>query len=222
MRFSISLAMAAALILSACAAPPVLRPDHIPETKGLLSLEEILESSRHETLKAVLSLDMDANSKHLLEEAPGVVYLKSPDSARLRIYRFGMPIFDVAYRDGEIKTNPEQDLAGFQQVIPLVIDAVFWWSRMDGAVLQVRDDQYVIRARNQIVELDRKTLLPVSQTLWRGIHSASVVYSEPGLYDSEKVYPSRMDINSSIYSLAVTIRKMSFDIPLEQDIFESP
>ncbi len=211
------------LILSfSCTGPQLSRPGLVLAPARELTRSEIMSLSAHNKLKAVINLDVEVAGKLVLDGASAVLYMEMPDKARLRVYQFGIPIFDVVHKGGEVRSKPPEEIETYRESFPLLLQAVFWWTSMNEASLEIFGNEYLLQTSQQAVWLERRSLLPIRQEVYSKNGVTKIRYSNPITFGQQKAFPSRIEIDSSNYSLVVTIKKLATDLFFNPDMFEWP
>ncbi len=210
------------LFFSCTTGPQLPEPNRVSIPKRELTKEEILSISSYSRLKAVVNLDMEAAGKLLLDSVTAVFYMEDTGRARLRIYKFGMPVFDIVNRDGEVRSRPPEEAEKYSDSFSLLMRAVFWWRSMNEARLEVLKSEYLLQTPHQAVWLKRMNLLPVKQEIFSKKGIIKIRYSNPEALENRKDFPSKIEINSLNYRLVVTVKRVATDVAFDNDMFEWP
>jgi len=210
------------LLFFSCAGPQLPRPGLELAPDQELTRTEILSLSSHSRLKAVIDLDVEVRGKLILDGAAAALYMEAPDKARLRVYKFGVPVFDIVHRGGAIRSRPPEEAKKYNESFPLLMRAVFWWASMNEAKMEVLENEYLLHTPNQAVWLERRNLLPIRQEVFTKNGVTQIRYSNPITFGVQEAFPSKIEIKSSGYRVVVTIKRLVTDVSFDTDMFEWP
>lgn len=172
------------------------------ELKGTCGIEASIEIS-YERGDSTLSGDLylKANHREML----------------LRYYYLGLPAGEMLYRDGEIvSSNVRISKARTRLLAEGIKNSIFWW-QVDYDEQYETDEVYILRAIGREINIDKKSLLPLNQTLrLSNGELVSISYSNPKKLHPEKDnqrpndwYQSQVQIQYRDHSLDATIRRLS-------------
>ena len=164
------------LLFISCAPKPVVIPPPVYE-ETLFSLDEILEKARGDTdtLKAITNIDILKNNEPY-DSISASILVKMPGWAHVRMYKFGILVKDFVVKDEKLyllsgKGGP--DLKKFSREF---LNAVFWWDDIQDGVLYSSGPEYIIKARNKDIHLDKATLL---EHLQQKISDCKSMFADP-------------------------------------------
>jgi len=103
--------------------------------------------------------------------------------------------------------------------VPRLVEALFWWDAMASPDFRVEGEQYVLENAGQAIRIDRRTLLPIRQTIRSARGAVEIRYDAPRRFGQGFLFPSRITLRASSSILEITIRKLSVDVPLEDGLF---
>ena len=196
------------LFFAACARKPAVAPPSLYEGTAL-SLEEILEQASGDTeaLKAITDIEIQKNTQHY-DTISASILVKMPDWVHIRIYKFGILVKDFVVMGEELyilsgKGGP--DLKKFGKEFH---NAIFWWDDIQGGVLYSSGREYIIRAQNKEVHLDRATLLPLKQRLVAFDRNIEITYGEPKEEKDGYWHPSVINILAGDFEFTVKLKKL--------------
>ena len=196
------------LVVTACAPKPVVAPPSVYE-EITLSLDEILEKASGDTvaLKAITEIEIRKNNEHY-DSISASVLIKMPDWVHVRMYKFGMLVKDFVVMGDSLyvlsgKGGP--DLKKFGKEFH---NAIFWWDDIQEGVLYSDGPEYMIRARNKEVRVDKATLLPLKQKIVTFERNIEISYEEPVEEKDGYWHPSVINILAGDFSFTVKLKKL--------------
>jgi hypothetical protein len=146
------------LLLVSCG--PQVRPEG-PDF-GSMSLDDALARYKKiSSITTVLGIEYEKNEAVMRGDGSLVV---SPDKLALRIYYLGFLQGEVYEEKGEIKSKPKIDKIKSELLVQGLKSSIFWWNISDYERTET-DDTYELRNPFRKVVIDKRSLLPVEQTL---------------------------------------------------------
>ena len=210
------------LVVTACAPKPLVTPPSVYEETDL-SLDEILEkaSGDIEVLKAITEIEIRKNNKHY-DSISASVLVKMPDWVHVRMYKFGMLVKDFIVKGDRLyvlsgKSDPNLKKFGRE-----FHNAIFWWDDIQEGVLYSNGPEYIIKARNKEVHIDKATLLPLKQRLIAFDRNIEIIYKEPKEENDGYWHPSVININAGDFSFTVKLKKLLRNPVLGEFDFNNP
>lgn len=211
-------------------APEVALPPQYRELD--LTLEEIIRAVRKDidTLKVTAGINIEKDDKpHLYIDA--VILLKKPDWLNIRLYKFGIPvgeflvmedgrvrIADVLSEGGEGKLN-DKLRRNLKELSKRLYQSFFWWEGLsccrEDTVMSRNEEEYIIKAEDREIHLDKATLLPRRQELINNDKKISILYEE-SRREGDFWYASLMKIESGNYRVSLRIERLTVNPPLEE------
>jgi hypothetical protein len=196
------LSTAYCLLLSSCTAKRV----ELPNYEGVDIKDIIAERNNIEGVEATFSVEFERNDETMTGDA--VVEL-TENSLDLRIYSLGFLVSEITERDGVIKSNPELSRSRSIILVDGLRNSILWWLIRDHEIEEQNGLYYLTNSWRRI-KVDKKTMLPVSQTLeLENGRELRIFYDEP-MVSEEFWYPSKMRIELSRYVVRLEIKAMSF------------
>jgi len=194
-------------------APKVITPVP-PQYREAFSLDEIVSKAGDDiqVLKAIADVRIEKNSE-LYDQINASVIVKRPDSAHMRMYKFGMLVSDIIMKDGSLHVLTGKSDKKTGALINEFFHAVFWWDGLERGTLYRDGDAYIIKTINKEIHLDRATLLPLNQEAYLLDKIIRITYAEPHDYDGFW-YPSKMEITVDDLRFNVRIDKLIKNPPL--------
>ena len=201
-RFTLLLFCASVLLLlSSCTAKRVELPDY----EGVDVRTVIAERKSIKGVNATFHIEFEKNDSTMTGDAALTLTEKTLE---LRIYSMGFLMAEIKETDGIIKSNPPSDRNKNIILAEGLRSSILWWLIKDYDV-EEQNNSYHIRNSSRKIVIDKKTMLPVSQTIeldnGKELH---ISYEEPA--NSEGFwYPSRMKIELAKYVVKLKIKSIS-------------
>lgn len=205
--------------LSGCVprvAPPLLY-------RGVdLSLEEVIQKSGKniDTLKAISDISIEKDNEPYSYISASAL-IKRPGQARMRIYKFGMPVNDILIKDEQVYVLSGKSSGVVKELGREFYHAVFWWDGIKDGVMHKEGNEYIIKTESKEIYLDRETLFPMRQEITTEGKSVLIKYSEPKNEESFW-YPSTIDIKMGDFILKVQVKKLVLNPQLDEHDFRAP
>jgi len=177
--------------LAACA--PKIKPVEVPEYKGTLS-SFLNENSFWEGLSGSFSLVLKKPDGQVL--SADAFIQAGPEKLEMRFYRFGFPA-------GELVEEPDPRYEHLKEAIK---NALIWWRVGDYRAASL-ENEYLLEADSRSLVLDRKTLVPLNQSLFLPEGTVTISYSAYQRLET-LWYPFRMEIRYSGYELDLAAKKL--------------
>jgi len=201
------------LSLASCApklvAPPVISYENIPLDRALSELGAV------RSVEAVMAIEYQKKDSTMSGDA--FVNL-SDDKLTLRLYYMGFLYGEVSEENGIVKSKPKLDKNKSAILVDGLKNSFLWWTLKDYTLTE-KEDTYVLTNSYREVVVDRKTLLPLRQTL--NLDSGDVLtilYDEPAITEeAAKVgqssllqrYQSKLTITLKNYTVRIKIKSYS-------------
>jgi hypothetical protein len=141
----------------------------------------------------------------------GVLTISKYGDLNLRVYSLGFLAFELTSEHGIIKSIPVLDRTKREILTYGLRDCLFWWDIKDYEIDE-QEDMYLIRSFPRKLWVDRKTMLPVRQSVQLEDDSDRELwfyYEEPQKM-GDVWYPSTIRIELSRYSLTLEFDEMLF------------
>ena len=196
------------VLFSACAPKPVVAPPSVYEETSL-SLDEILEKASGDTvaLKAITKIEIRKNNEHY-DSISASVLVKMPDWVHVRMYKLGMLVKDFVVMGDRLYVLSGKGGPNLKKFGREFHNAIFWWDDIQEGVLHSNGPEYIIRARNKEVHIDRATLLPLKQRLVAFERNIKITYGEPKEEEDGYWHPSVINILADNFSFTVKLKKL--------------
>ena len=210
------------LVITACAPKPVVAPPSVYE-ETVLSLDEILEkaSGDIEVLKAIMNIDILKNNKPY-GSIRAAVLVKMPDWVHIRMYKDYILFKDFIIKDDKLYVLLGKGGPNLKKFGKELHNAIFWWDDIQEGVLYSNGPEYIIRARNKEVHIDKATLLPLKQSLVAFEKNVEITYEEPKEEKDGYWHQSLINIRTGDFSFTVKLKKLLRNPELGEFDFKSP
>jgi hypothetical protein len=139
----------------------------------------------------------------------GVLNISRDGNLNLRVYSFGFLALELISEDGIIKSNPRLDRSKGTILTSGLRDCLFWWDIKDFEIDEKDGISLLINPSREIW-IDRKTMLPIKQTVALEDGRKLDIYYESPEKISDMWYPSKIRIELSRYSVTLKIKEISF------------
>jgi len=191
----------ALLLLTSCAAKRVELPDY----EGADIRKVIAERSSIKGVNATLHIEFEKNDSAIVGDAALTL---TDRTLELRIYSMGFLMAEIKEMDGIIKSAPPFDRNKKIILVEGLRNSILWWLIKDYEV-EEQSGNYHIRNSSRKIVIDKKTMLPASQTIeLDGGKELRISYEEPA-NSNGFWYPSKMKIELSKYVVKLQIKSMS-------------
>jgi hypothetical protein len=184
-----------------------------------LSLEEVISivSKDIKVLKAVVGMNIERDNKSY-SYVDASVLIKRPNLVHIRTYRFGILVGDYLIKDNAVYvlSGKGSELKEFGEEF---FYSIFWWDNIRDGLMYREEAEYIIKAENREIHLDRATLLPLRQRIQVGNKDISIVYSEPER-EEDFWYPSVIRIDINAYRFIIDVKKLIINPPLSENDFK--
>lgn len=189
------------LLLSSCTAKRVELPDY----EGVDVKTVIAERKNIKGVNATFHIEFQKNDSTMTGDAALTLTEKTLD---LRIYSMGFLMAEIKETDGIIKSIPPSDRNKNIILVEGLRSSMLWWLIKDYGV-EEQNNSYHIRNSSSKIVIDKKTMLPVSQTIeLDNGKELRISYEDPANSDGFW-YPSRMKIELSKYVVKLKIKSIS-------------
>ncbi|MEW6002188.1 MAG: hypothetical protein AB1638_06010 [Nitrospirota bacterium] len=171
-------------------------------------LKEILYSKNDiSTIEATFSIVLEKDDTEI--KGDGILHISREGNLNLRVYSFGFLALELTSEKGDIKSIPGIDSNKRTILTYGLRDCLFWWDIKD---YEVNEEDGIYHLKNPLrnVWIDKKTMLPVKQTVsFEDGREISIFYGCPEKA-GEFWYPSRIRVEVSRYSVTLKIKEISF------------
>lgn len=191
------------VLLIACAVPKV----EVPIYEDIDVREALLWKASISDIEAEFSITFERCDVEM--KGDGVLKISKDGDLTLRVYSLGFLAFELTSEDGFIKSEPILDRTKEKLLTYGLRDCLFWWDIRDFEVEEEKD-AYIILGFPRKLWVDKKTMLPIQQSvLLENDRELRFYYEKP-----EKMgdiwYPSKIRIELSWYSLTLEFDEMLF------------
>ncbi|MDP2277372.1 MAG: hypothetical protein Q8K51_04025 [Nitrospirota bacterium] len=187
--------------LFSCTAKRVELPDY----EGVDVRTVITERKSIKGVNVTFHIEFEKNDSTIAGDAALEL---TDETLDLRIYSFGLLGLELTEANGMIKSNPELSRSKRIILVEGLRSSILWWLIKDYAI-EEQNSNYHIRNSSRKIVIDKKTMLPVSQTIeLDNGKELRISYEEPANSDGFW-YPSRMKIELSKYVVKLQIKSIS-------------
>ena len=134
----------------------------IPVYEGVNIRDVLLSKARITGIETTFSVTFERDDTEMKGE--GALNMSRNGDMNMRIYSFGFPVFQISSEDGVIKSNPVVDRNKGTLLTYGLRDCLFWWDIEDFSI-EEKDNNYILHDIIRTVWIDRKTMLPVKQSV---------------------------------------------------------
>ncbi len=201
---------------------PSCAPKHIemPYFEDVHFEEAISDLKRVSSIDAIVSVEYKNKDNAMSGDA---ILKISEDSLHIRLYYLGFLAGEIYEENGIIKSNPRLDRNKGILLVDGLKNSFFWWDIKDYFIEEDKDT-YILKNSYREVIINKKTLLPVRQTLEvNGRDKLIIYYSEPSKIERDLNstvpslwYNSRLNIEFSNHSVDIKIK--SYAISYKSDL----
>lgn len=190
------------LLLASCATKRVELPDYT----GVDIKTIIAERSSIKGVTATFSVEFEKDDSITTGDAA----LELTDKTlTLRIYSLGFLIGELTEEDGVIRSNPELSRNKSIILVDGLRNSILWWTIKDYK-MEEQDRIYYLMNSQQRLLIDKKTMLPKSQTIELNNGKELRIFYEDPMNSEGFWYPSTMRIEFSRYVMRLQIKSISF------------
>jgi len=178
----------------------------LPDYEGADIKKIITERSSVKGVNATFHIEFEKNDSTMTGDAALTL---TERTLELRIYSMGFLMAEIKETDGRIKSNPPSDRNKNTILVEGLRSSILWWLIKDYEI-EEQNSNYHIRNSNRKIVIDKKTMLPVSQTIELDSgKELRISYDEPA-NSNGFWYPSKMKIKLSKYVVNLQIKSISF------------
>jgi len=197
-------------LISSCAPRYIesLYFEDIPFETALSDLKNI------SSIEAVLSVEYKNKDNAISGDA---LLTLSENSLLIRLYYLGFLAGEIHEENGIIKSNPKLDRYKSILLIDGLKNSFFWWNIKDCSI-QEKKDTYVLRNSYREIIVNKKTLLPIKQTIEiNGREKLTISYDAPSITESNLLgssfpsswYSSRLNIEFLNHTVDIKVKSYS-------------
>jgi hypothetical protein len=191
------------VLLFSCAAPGVKPPIYEDMDVG----EALYMKERISAIEAEFSITFYRDDSK--RKGDGVLTISKYGDLNLRVYSLGFLAFELTSEHGIIESVPVLDRTKREILTYGLRDCLFWWDIKDYEIDE-QEDMYLIRSFPRKLWVDRKTMLPVRQSVQLEDDRELWFYYEEPQKMGDVWYPSSIRIELSRYSLTLEFDEMLF------------
>lgn len=191
------------LFLFSCAAPRLEMPLYEGiDVKDVLYLKNSISD-----IKAVFSIIYEKEDTEI--RGDGVLNISRNGNLSLRVYSFGFLALEITSENGIVKSVPTLDRTKSGILTHGLRDCLFWWDIKDFEIDE-KEGNYLLKNLSRQIWLDRKTMLPIKQTVYLKDGKEFEFYYDNPENAGNIWYPMKIRIEFSKYSVTLKFKEISF------------
>lgn len=191
------------IFLLSCATPRIEPPVY----EGVDVRHELSSKSSISAIEATFSIIFEKDNGEL--KGDGVLNISKEGNLILRIYSLGFLALELTSEKGIVKSTPGLDRNKGTILVSGLRDCLFWWDIQDFDVNE-KENLYLIKNQSRMIWMDRKTLLPMKQTISLEDGRDLDIFYEGYERVGDIWYPLRIKIELSGYSVTLRFKDISF------------
>ena len=191
------------LVASACAP----RYGEIPTYEGMDVREVLAAKKSVSDIEAVFSVTFENEDTSI--KGDGKIDVSRNGDLVLRIYSFGFLAFELTSHDGIVHSNPPVDRNKSTILTYGLRDCFFWWD-IDDPDFKEENDAYIFSDVVRKIWIEKKTMLPVKQTVSLSDGRELIITYENPEEMNETWYPTKIRIQLAQYSVILVIKELLF------------
>ncbi|MBI5025590.1 MAG: hypothetical protein HZC12_02450 [Nitrospirae bacterium] len=179
-----------------------------------LSLPEVLSIAGGGLDSIKAEVNVNAEKDEASYDIGGLIFLKRPDWLHLKLYNFGMVVFDLTIKGDMVSSSkPNMTNSRFKELGMELYRSIFWFEGLENANMRRHETEYIILTPDREIRIDRATLLPKSQKVILNGRRIDIFYDEPRNVGTTRFregnlwYPSVVKINTGKYKFTLTLKK---------------
>jgi len=196
------------MFLYSCAVPELKIPtyEHMDAKEGL-HLNEYISA-----IEAEFFITFQKEDSKM--RGVGVLNISKNGDLNMRVYSLGFLAFELASHHGIVTSDPVLDRTKRKILTGGLRDCLFWWDINDFDVSD-EGDVYFIRSFPRKLWVDRRTMLPVQQSVQLEDDRELWFYYEKPKMMGDIWFPSKIRIELSQYAVIIEFDKMLFVSKIE-------
>jgi hypothetical protein len=179
----------------------------MPSYEGVNVVDVLRSKANISDIETVFSITFEKDDTEM--RGDGVLNISRNGDLSLRVYSFGFLAFELVSENGIIRSVPNLDRNKGAILTYGLRDCLFWWDIKNFEVDE-KEGVYLLKNLSRKVWIDRKTMLPIKQTVsLEDDRELNFYYEKPG--NSGNIwYSTRIRIELSKYSVTLKIKEISF------------
>lgn len=178
----------------------------LPNYEGKDLRQFIAERNNIQSVEAVFSVEFERDD---ITSAGDAAVEMTDNILNMRIYSLGFLVGEIKEKNGIIHSKPEMNRSKSIILVDGLRSSVFWWRIQDYEIREM-DGMYELRNSRQRILVDRKTFLPIKQTIELDSgRELRISYEEP-LQNGDVWYQSKMRIELSKYVVRLAVKNIVF------------
>jgi hypothetical protein len=186
-----------------------------------LTKEDIIRIQQDQVQSLKVKVDIEMEKGKADYSVKGILLVKQPRQLHLRLYNFGMLVFDMAMNGQNVSISTGGASQLYQDLSLQLFFSIMWWEALDRAQMEKYRGNYVFTTPERELQLDGETLIPIQQRIAIMNNLLHITYEEPVLADNYS-YPSKIVVDTGVEKFTITIKTLILNPPLEEKDFIIP
>ncbi len=183
----------------------------VPVYEGVDVKDVLYAKNTISTIETTLSLAFEREDVELRGE--GLLSISRTGDLSLRVYSLGFLALELTSEKGITKSNPWLHVNKRELLANGLHDCFFWWDIEDSEIDE-KEDVYLLKNQSRMIWIDRKTILPLRQTIYCEDGTELNIFYERPERAGDVWYPSKIRIEIPKYSVTLKIKKILFNPPV--------
>lgn len=196
--------LSAALFLLSCATARV----EIPTYEGIDVKDVLYSKNSISTIETTLSISFEKEDVEM--KGDGLLSISRTGDLTLRVYSLGFLALELTSEKGITKSNPWLHVHKRKLLANGLRDCFFWWDIEDSEIDE-REDTYLLKNQSRMIWIDRKTILPLRQTIYCEDGTELNIFYENPRKAGDVWYPSKIRIEIPKFSVTLKIKEILFN-----------
>jgi len=180
----------------------------VPVYEGVDVKDVLYAKNSISTIETTLSIIFERDDVEIRGE--GLLSISRSGDLSLRVYSLGFLALELTSEKGITKSNPWLHVNKRKLLATGLRDCFFWWDIEDSEIDEI-EDAYLLKNQSRMIWIDRKTILPIRQTIYceDGVE-LNIFYERPERA-GDVWYPSKIRIEIPKYSVTLKIKEILFN-----------
>lgn len=201
-----------------CAVKTVVPPYY----RGMeLSKDEIIRIQKAEVRSMKVKIDVEMEKGKADYSVKGLLLVKQPRQLHLKLYNFGMLVFDMAMNNQNVSISTGSASQIYRELSLQLFYSIMWWEALDKAQMEKLEGKYIFTTPERKLILDADTLIPIEQSIAVMNNLLFITYEEPDMVKGYG-YPSKIIVDTGVEKMTITIKNLILNPPLEEKDFVIP
>lgn len=179
----------------------------IPSYEGVDVREVLAAKKPVSDIETVFSITFEKEDTSV--KGDGKANISRNGDLDLRVYSFGFLAFELAARDGIMKSDPPVDRNKAAILTYGLRDCLFWWD-IDEYKLEEEENAFLFSNSVRKIWIDKKTMLPFKQVISLSDDRELIIAYENPEKINGNWYPSEIRIQLARYRVILVIKEILF------------